>query len=165
MTPTVTPPSSLPTTPQSATVALRGHHLLCLLGYRGMGYSADYVANMTRLYEQLRLHPETQVAIVAGPDELCAAFPCDQPNHCAEATVHTRDRVILDALSLAVGQCVPWQEIEARVRMHIVGSDLVTFCQSCPWRPYGVCEAGIDYIGSGKSLPELPPPGDRGTLT
>ena len=26
---------------------LRGHHLFCLLGYKGMGYSQEYVDNMT----------------------------------------------------------------------------------------------------------------------
>lgn len=140
----------------TSTITLRGHHLLCLLGYRGMGYSAAYVENMTRLYEQLRLHPATRVRIVLGPDELCAAFPCDQPNHCREKNVYERDQVILQALGIKTEMCLAWSEVESRVRAQIAGTDLVTFCQTCPWRPYGVCEAGIEHIRAGHSLPPLP---------
>ncbi|MCY0877199.1 MAG: DUF1284 domain-containing protein [Firmicutes bacterium] len=152
MTPSNTP--SFPT-PNSG-VSLRGHHLLCLLGYRGMGYSDAYVANMTSIYETLRLHPETLVHVVAGPDELCAAFPDDQPNHCREETVYTRDDAILRALGLSPTATLPWSEVEARVHAHIAGADLIDFCQTCPWRPYGVCEAGIEHIRAGGRLRALP---------
>ena len=37
---------------------LRGHHLFCLLGYKGMGYSQEYVENMTVLHQSLRDNPK-----------------------------------------------------------------------------------------------------------
>jgi hypothetical protein len=44
---------------------LRGHHLLCLLGYQGMvGYSADFTANMTKVHQTLQEQPESLVTLI-----------------------------------------------------------------------------------------------------
>ena len=83
---------------------LRGHHLLCLLGYRGMGYSKEYVDNMTRLRQTLRTDPETSVLLVAGPDDLCNKFPNFQTCHCDDANIHEQDAAILKKLGLQIGQ-------------------------------------------------------------
>ena len=61
---------------------LRGHHLFCLLGYRGMGYSKEYVENMTRLHQDLRDTPKTWIQIVKGPDKLCEKYPNSAVYHC-----------------------------------------------------------------------------------
>ncbi|WJH32930.1 DUF1284 domain-containing protein [Paenibacillus sp. CC-CFT747] len=89
------------------TVKLRGHHLLCLLGYRGMGYSAEFCANMTSIYERLRQQPEQSVELVEGPDEICRAYPEDKTNHC-RGTVGNRDREVLLRLGLAPGWRGSW---------------------------------------------------------
>lgn len=62
-------------------IELRGHHIFCLLGYRGMGYSVEYVENMTKVHTILREQTETMIQIIPGPDDLCAKFPDDQPYH------------------------------------------------------------------------------------
>ena len=41
-------------------VRLRGHHFLCILTYRGHGYTPSFVANMTEI-----------VADIAGGDPPC----------------------------------------------------------------------------------------------
>ncbi len=137
-------------------IRLRGHHLLCLLGYRGMGYSDEYVRNMSKVHQQLREHPQTLVQLVTGPDDLCAYFPCNQPNHCQEDTVHQRDRNIAQALGLDTDEAIPWQEIEERVAARLVPSDIPQFCSTCPWLPYGVCEEGITVVRNGGGLRPLP---------
>lgn len=73
------------------TIRLRGHHLLCLLGYRGKGYSESFCVNMTEIYERLRLHPETEIVIVEGPDDICRAFPSDQISHCMNDSVFRKE--------------------------------------------------------------------------
>ena len=97
------------------SIELRGHHLLCLLGFRGMGYSEGFARNMRRVYETLRREPETLVEIVAGADEICRAFPCDQPNHCGDAGVTVRDDTVLRHLQLATGDRLPWRQIQERI--------------------------------------------------
>lgn len=131
---------------------LRGHHLLCLLGYRGMGYSAGYVAAMTALHTDLRRNAGTRVHIVLGPDDLCAHFPEDQDCHCQERTVMERDARILAELGLKPGATISWREIEERITDTVVPADIPRFCATCPWLSYGVCEEGVRRIHSGQGL-------------
>ena len=96
-------------------IQLRGHHLLCLLGYRGMGYSKEFCENMTTVYEELRQKPETMIRIVLGPDDLCAAYPKDQEAHCENRTVYQRDAEIVTKLGLQVEMELSWSGICGQV--------------------------------------------------
>lgn len=131
---------------------LRGHHLFCLLGYRGMGYSEEYVKNMTRLHQTLRETPSTLVEIVEGPDQLCAKFPNSGTYHCQDENIYLRDSVILEKLGLRIGQVLSWEEIEGCIRRSVVPSDIQIVCETCSWRSYGVCEEGIKEIHEMKGL-------------
>lgn len=139
------------------SIRLRGHHLLCLLGFRGMGYSESFARNMRRVYETIRNEPETPITIVSGIDDLCRHFPCDQPNHCRNTSVMKRDETVLRHLGLEAGACLPWREIRERIARTVSPSHLPQWCQGCPWLRYGVCEQGVERIQAGEPLPELPP--------
>ena len=134
---------------------LRGHHLLCLLGYQGMGYSAEYTENMTRLHQTLRSQPETEILLVFGPDDLCDKFPRDHPYHCIESNVHQRDNDILNHLGVEIGQVWTWSTLEQRISGNVVPRDIPRFCSTCPWLPYGVCEKGVDRIKAHMGLPVI----------
>lgn len=134
---------------------LRGHHLFCLLGYRGMGYSEEYVENMTRLHRTLRENPKIKIQLVKGPDQLCEKFPNSGVYHCQNDNIYERDAVILEKLGLSIGQIVTWENIEHNIRRHVVPSDIQSVCNTCSWRAYGVCEEGIQEILEGKGLREV----------
>jgi hypothetical protein len=53
---------------------LRGHHLLCILGFQGYGYSEDFVLNMARINE-LRKSDKTIIKLINRPDDICSACP------------------------------------------------------------------------------------------
>lgn len=131
---------------------LRGHHLFCLLGYRGMGYSQEYVENMTRLHQTLRENPKTRIQLVKGPDQLCEKYPSSGKYHCQDDSIYERDDAILERLGLRIGQIVNWEEIESVIRKNIVPTDIQMVCETCSWRSYGVCEEGIQDIIEGKGL-------------
>src|SRR5690606_20861246 len=134
---------------------LRGHHLFCLLGYRGMGYSLEYVENMTIVHQTLRQNPKTLIQIVKGPDHLCEKYPNTGEYHCQNNSIYERDAKILEQMGLRIGQIVRWEEIETRIKQNVVPSDIQTVCESCSWRSYGVCEEGIQEILDGKGLREV----------
>lgn len=131
---------------------LRGHHLFCLLGYRGMGYSEEYVENMTSLHETLRDNPKTQILLVNGPDQLCEKFPNSGKYHCQDDTIYERDAVILKKMKLEIGQVLSWEDIVSHVQKYVMPSDIQIVCETCSWRSYGVCEEGIQEIHEGRGL-------------
>lgn len=136
-------------------IRLRGHHVLCLLGYRGMGYSAEYVENMTRVHQTLRTQPGTRVHLVAGPDDLCARFPQSGTYHCDDAEIHQRDAVILAALDLGEDQQWTWREIQQRIQRTVVPSDVARWCSTCSWLPYGVCQEGVADLRAGRGMTKV----------
>ena len=62
-------------------IKLRGHHLLCLQGFQGYGYSEDFVSNMTRINE-LRKSDECNISLTNEPDDICSACPNLKNNLC-----------------------------------------------------------------------------------
>ena len=134
---------------------LRGHHLFCLLGYRGMGYSEEYVENMTRLHQNLRENPKTLIQLVKGPDQLCEKYPNSGTYHCQDENIYERDAAILEKVGLKLGQILKWEDIESCIRKLVVPSDIQILCETCSWRSYGVCEEGIREIHEGKGLREV----------
>ncbi|NIK79091.1 hypothetical protein FHS15_004249 [Paenibacillus castaneae] len=136
------------------TISLRGHHLLCLLGYRGMGYSEDFCVNMTNIYEMLRNEPGTEIEIITGPDDVCRAYPPDKAYHC-EGNVYDLDEAVLAKLGLTVNERSSWQEICDRVAKRLIPSDISKLCTTCPWEKYGVCQEGVGLVVEGRPLPKL----------
>lgn len=121
-----------------------------------MGYSPEYVENMTRIHQTLRARPWTPVQLVEGPDDLCAKFPEVGTYHCEDADVKTRDAAVAAQLGLEMGQAVTWEEIQRRIRQHVVPADIGRLCASCSWRAYGVCEDGVADINAGQGLRVVP---------
>ncbi|MEK3883209.1 DUF1284 domain-containing protein [Paenibacillus sp. PL2-23] len=138
------------------TIKLRGHHLLCLLGYRGKGYSEGFCANMTGIYETLRLRPETRIEVMEGPDSICEAFPSDQPSHCHNDSVYEKDAEVVARLGLEVGAADSWLGICERVSSHVKPEDIGKICWNCRWEPYGMCREGVAHIHVDRQLRPLP---------
>lgn len=138
------------------SVQLRGHHLLCLLGYRGIGYSEEYAENMSQVHEQLRTRPDTPIRIVEGPDDLCSCFPENQVNHCNESHVCKRDSLILERLGLHSGEQLSWKDILEKIAELVMPQDIEQWCNTCSWRSLGFCEAGVERVRQGFGLMALP---------
>ena len=144
-------------------IALRGHTLLCLQGFRGEGYSAEFVDNLAAIHETLRQHPERLVKVVEEPDRVCQACPhhamaaCQLNGEQSEIAMRNQDHTVLMRLGLHPGQEVPWQDILDRIRDQVSGADLPDICGRCHWLPLGYCREGIEALKSG-SPPSLPPP-------
>jgi len=117
-----------------------------------MGYSQEYVENMTSLHETLRDNPKTQILLVNGPDQLCEKFPDSGKYHCQDNTIYERDAAILKKMMLEIGQVLSWEDIVSHVQKYVIPSDIQIVCETCSWRSYGVCEEGIQEIHEGRGL-------------
>lgn len=62
-------------------IKLRGHHLLCLLGFQGYGYSEDFVFNMTQINEK-RKSKDCIITLTNEADDICSSCPNLKDNIC-----------------------------------------------------------------------------------
>jgi uncharacterized protein len=119
-------------------IRLRGHHLLCLQTYKGLGYSPRFIAGMDAV--AARLNAGEPVKIVDGPDDICAGWADDPANHCREPDAAVRDARALAAFSsllarpMAVGASLPEAARRiAEARTAFAAGTIRQGCAGCPW--------------------------------
>ena len=126
--------------------------VLCLMGFRGKGYSGSFVAEMSDVHRRLQADPEQPVRLISSPDRLCAACPnlrgggctLQGPDH--EAHMRAQDEDVLRRLGLAAGGVYAWRVVLDRVRARVRGADLPAICTTCPWLSLGWCAEGVDAL-------------------
>ncbi len=131
---------------------LRAHHLICILGFRGLGYSPDYVANISQIVAQLRSSPQTLIEVVSKPDALCAPClflkegGCQERGPESEEVVRNRDLAVMEKLGLVMGDKITWAEVEEKIRSRVSPEDLDEICQDCQWLAQGYCVDGLKRL-------------------
>ncbi|HZR46744.1 MAG TPA: DUF1284 domain-containing protein [Candidatus Manganitrophaceae bacterium] len=136
----------------SDRLILRGHTLLCLQGFRGEGYSPEFVENLFQIDRRLAAASETAVEVVCGPDRVCAACPHLESSGCrlngpgSEGEMKEQDAAVMRRLGIEKGAVLPWSEILRRISGTVQGADLAEICGSCRWRPLGYCREGIERL-------------------
>ncbi len=147
-------------------IRLRGHHILCLLGFRGFGYSDEFVANMASCQSRA-FSDNSIVEIISGSDDICRACPKKDDAECRRANgegVSLKDQVVLEMLQIPVGSRLASSAIFKRVANHIAVADLERICADCEWLSLGYCADGIRKLaGGGCTLSSHPK--QRETLT
>jgi hypothetical protein len=125
---------------------------LCLLGFRGSGYSPSFVRAMQEVQDELGGAPGQRVRLVDAPDPICRACPnlaetgctLGGPDH--EAHMRAHDREVLRRLGLVAGAELTWEALLERIAGRIRGADLPAICTTCPWLPLGVCRQSVDAL-------------------
>ena len=148
----------------TSPIPLRAHMVLCLIGFRGSGYSPAFVGAMKRLQEHLIDDPSARVQLLNVPDGLCGVCPhggrggCELQGPRHEAHMRAHDGAVLHRLGLQANDVETWGEILERIRQRVRGSDLQQICTTCPWLPLGVCQESVD--GLREKAPPLWQPGE-----
>ncbi|MDR3685916.1 MAG: DUF1284 domain-containing protein [Coriobacteriia bacterium] len=128
---------------------LRGHHFVCLQFFRGEGYSASFVENLTRVIERAG---ETSALLVEGADDVCAACPglaadgtCVDPS-AGEAEVRRIDRLAFSVLCVEPGARLSLAEARELLSADAIaaGRWRSEACSGCAWE--AGCEAGWDAL-------------------
>ena len=137
-------------------IRLRGHTLLCLQGFRGEGYSPEFVQNMASVHETLTNYPDTFVEVLASPDAICVACPHRHQSGCtlngaqSEEDMKEQDLVVIKRLGLQIGSRLHWRDILERIRISVSSDDLPSICGSCRWLPLGYCKEGVNRLRDSK---------------
>ena len=123
---------------------LRPHHLLCIQGFRGRGYSPEFVANMRAIVTQLRTRPDTTVTVVFSTDDICECCPKMLGEDVCEvnAKVKRIDQKVVDYFGLEEKEYV-YGEAVAKIVATITPEMMDDICSDCGWHPFGSCKRKI----------------------
>tara|TARA_B100002003_G_C13715496_1_gene358645 strand:- start:102 stop:530 length:429 start_codon:yes stop_codon:yes gene_type:complete len=130
---------------------IRAHHLLCLLGFRGLGYSLEFTKKMGKVAEELRVNSTFPITILTECDVICASCPHNKDNKCckkpySELKVKARDLEVLRRIGLTTGTHISLDTIWARIKERLTPEDLVLICQGCEWLELGYCAKGLEVL-------------------
>ncbi len=118
---------------------IRAHHLLCLQGFQGYGYSKDFVANLRGIRDHLLTSPHLEIQVVAEEDIICSCCPHRSETGCgknkdSELRIRAKDLKILEKLDVVPGTqdlaCNFLERIAARFRTYW---DIQDICGNCQW--------------------------------
>jgi hypothetical protein len=128
-------------------VRLRGHHILCLLGFRGLGYSPEFVENMTRVHARVFSHGAV-VEIALGQDDICALCPRRDESRCrdGQSDINAKDSKVFDLLMLVPGERLSSEELYRRVASSLTIEDHARICGKCKWASLGYCSDGLRQL-------------------
>ncbi|MFB2622534.1 DUF1284 domain-containing protein [Methanothermobacter marburgensis] len=114
---------------------IRAHHLLCMRGFQGYGYSMEFVDNMERILKWIHDNPRKSMTIVDFPDDICAACPFLDGSTCLRAgdTVTFMDRMLMDLLGIKSGDELTSTEIDDLISPLLDSPELTGICGECSW--------------------------------
>lgn len=131
---------------------MRGHHLLCVHGFQGMGYSPEFVETMkaivTDICDDIKDFP---IRVVADFDEACGACPHRGIERCEASSdshehVLTMDKKTLKHLGIERNQVYLKSELIVLTAQKVEAGDLDYLCAGCSWLAYGICKEGIEQL-------------------
>lgn len=135
-------------------LTLRGHHLLCVHGFQGMGYSPEFVKLMESIVDGIR-NPEKDfsIRVVANLDDACGACPHNGGSICiasegSDEHVKTMDENVIEHLQLEKGKSYRKSDLIELTAKMVEPDDLDLLCKDCSWLPYGVCKEGIATLAA-----------------
>jgi len=124
-------------------IKLRPHHLLCLQGFSGKGYSKDFVSNMTKLKEDL-FKEDAMINLAGGSDDICAKCPhllmdglCQ-----TEKKVKTKDDKVVKYFGLG-HKLYDFGALVNDIKNKITPSIMADICGDCAWYDNSHCRKNI----------------------
>jgi len=119
---------------------IRAHHLLCLLGFQGLGYSPEFVRRMEKTRTALKKGPPFLIKVVEEGDDICSACPYCLEKECRKGKFSERrtreiDRKIIKALCLKKNQVIKSSQVIPLIKEKLgTFPRLIKICGKCGWR-------------------------------
>jgi hypothetical protein len=119
-------------------IKIRAHHILCIQGYQGHGYSQNFEENMGKMVEKFRLNPNLPVTVVCETDGICEYCPYQSAGRCintplANKQISTMDSLVLEKLSLESGDTLNINKLISLTKK-LNKTDVMEICGECSWK-------------------------------
>ncbi len=132
---------------------IRGHHFLCMLGFRRLGYDEKFVKNMDEIIRKLNNEQDMLIKVVDNVDNICAMCPNNVDGECKienyPGSVREKDRAILEVLGIEVGEILSYKKIINRIREKMTEEKMRDICRDCEWFSLGYCLEGLKKLKGG----------------
>ncbi|WP_026883931.1 DUF1284 domain-containing protein [Clostridium akagii] len=114
---------------------IRAHHLLCIQGFQGYGYSGEFVENMGKIVKYIKENPKEKIRIVEYCDNICLSCKNNISDMCKNCeSVDNMDKRLLDKLKLTSEQVVNIEEAFNLVNDKLKSlQDAYEICGECSW--------------------------------
>ena len=124
---------------ESEPLRIRAHHLCCIQGFQGYGYSPAFVANMRSVISDLEALPSRPLKLVTECDAICISCPSKRECTIQESTLSRRikqmDLAVLDKLRMEDGVIVNADEAFRLINSKINNAlDVEDVCGTCKWK-------------------------------
>ncbi|MCL2854790.1 MAG: DUF1284 domain-containing protein [Defluviitaleaceae bacterium] len=127
---------------------LRPHHLLCIQGYEGKGYSEEFVKNMDDVVQLLSKDRDAMVDIVFSTDDICCKCPlmlgCDlcQTND----KVKAMDSKVIEYFGLKEKSYMYHKLIDG-IKEKMTAEMMDDICGDCSWYASSNCKKNMLGLG------------------
>ncbi|WKV07871.1 DUF1284 domain-containing protein [Thermoanaerobacterium sp. CMT5567-10] len=129
---------------------IRGHHLLCMLGFKGLGYNEEFIKNMDKIVKKLKNDDDVLIKLVDSVDNICEKCPhnffgvCKNEHH--KDSIREMDNAVLNILNIKSGTSMKYHDIKARIKLLMTEEAMDDICCNCTWREYGYCIDGLKKL-------------------
>jgi len=123
----------------SDPIQIRAHHLLCIQGFQGHGYSREFEDNMWQIIDKLNATSPSYLKITSECDDICYKCPHNQNNTCNESSSSNNhiigmDRMVLEKIRLNEGfigkSSVIFEKVNSIFNKF---KNLQQVCSNCSW--------------------------------
>ncbi len=122
----------------SKCLKIRAHHLCCIQGFQGYGYSPTFVANLKAVISEIKAFPSRPLELVSECDVICASCPskreCTQDS-IISGRIRSMDLVVMEKLKIKEGTIMEVDKAFSLVNSQLANaSDINEVCGTCKWR-------------------------------
>jgi hypothetical protein len=121
----------------SDPIRIRAHHLLCIQGFQGYGYTKDFVLHMGRVNSFLKSNLLYNLQIVVKSDELCSQCLHDVDGRCIKGPtdeISKVDRLVVEKANLDLKHIYTVSEALSTVNKNLNYDHVVSLCSGCSWQ-------------------------------
>lgn len=122
----------------SEPLRIRAHHILCMQGFQGFGYSEEFTKNMTLITEKIQKTPSFFIEIIIGADSICQHCPhlldggCDMEMDSLKV-ISSMDSLVLKNLNMETGSVISSKQIKT-LAGSLTPKKVEKICGDCSWR-------------------------------
>lgn len=118
---------------------IRAHHLLCIQGFQGYGYSEEFTENMSKVIQNLKSFPNHKIQITTCCDIFCACCPHNIGDKCAESSksnekIIEMDVKVLKTIGLPVNTIIEAHDAFQLINNYFKSSNISEICGNCKWK-------------------------------